>query len=300
MLRNFRLLALRKSRRSVSTTGVQFQKSEAKEETKDEKSTNASQINIYEQKSGLIEGSKIEYFMKKKEIGMTDDESTIKGKAKAKAKDFTALIFTGVAGVALSYALYTLYKQYFAKRPADYAFEIAQKYVKNNAEIEDQLGEYKIDTRDSKGHRRWGEDQVISSQIQAIPDKGLEVMKINFFLTTSNRKCLVHAMMVRAEGETDDAWFPMQIFGEIDYDQKFMVKQILFVDYSKEIKEGISLEILRQNAAEEQENIADARESYKSGALTDSKDKISNNLSTTSEAPLASSVDDSHRARPKW
>ena len=37
MLRNFRLLALRKSRRSVSTTGVQFQKSEAKEETKDEK-----------------------------------------------------------------------------------------------------------------------------------------------------------------------------------------------------------------------------------------------------------------------
>ena len=232
MLRNFRLLALRRSRRNVSTTGAHFQKNEAKDEIKDEKST-TSQINIYEQKSGLIEGSKIEYFMKKKEIGMTDDETTIKGKAKAKAKDFTALIFTGVAGVALSYALYTLYKQYFAKRPADYAFEIAQKYVRNNQEIEDQLGEYKIDTRDSKGHRRWGEDQVISSQIQAIPDKGLEVMKINFFLTTSNRKCLVHAMMVRAEGEADDAWFPMQIFGEIDYDQKFMVKQILFVDYAK-------------------------------------------------------------------
>jgi len=259
-----------------------------------EKSEKDKQINIYEQKSGLIEGSKIEYYMKKKEIGMTDDESTLKGKAKAKAKDFTALIFVGTAGIALSYALFTLYKQYFAKKPQDYAFEIAQEYVKNNTEIEDQLGvDYKIDTRDSKGHRRWGEDQVIASQVQKVEAfGGLEAIKVNFFLTTSNRKCLVHALMVRAEGEGDKDWFPMQIFGELDYDQKFMKSQILFIDYTKEIKEGISLEILRNTLSDEQDTISYAKSSLKNDS------KLSESTESTSK-PLAADSD-SDKPRKKW
>lgn len=312
MLRNFksfiirqqRLSKLEKSRSYTTTTHLNLPSQKQQENSEATTKTpndvpKSNQINIYEQKSGLIEGSKIEYYMKKKEIGMTDDETTLKGKAKAKAKDFTALIFVGTAGVALSYALYTLYKQYFAKKPADYAFEIAQQYVKNNTEIEDQLGvDYKIDTRDSKGHRRWGEDQVISSTVQKIEEfGGLEAIKINFFLTTSNRKCLVHALMVKAEGESPSQWFPMQVFGELDYDQKFMKSQILFIDYSKEIKSGVSLEILRNTLADEQDNISYAKDSL----LNKSETKASKNSVSSPLASEKSNDDDnSGRLRPKW
>lgn len=83
----------------------------------------ATQIDLRSQNTGMIEGSRINHFIKKKDIGMTDDESTVKGKVVAKTKDFTAFIFAGGAAIALGYALYVLAKEYFMKKPEDYAYE---------------------------------------------------------------------------------------------------------------------------------------------------------------------------------
>merc|ERR1712183_1229801 len=66
------------------------------EETLQENKT-ATQIDIRSSQTGMVEGSRINHYLKKKEIGMTDDESTVKGKVVAKSKDLTAFIFAGGA-----------------------------------------------------------------------------------------------------------------------------------------------------------------------------------------------------------
>ena len=103
------------------------------------KNTTATQIDIRNSQTGMIEGSRINHYLKKKEIGMTDDESTVKGKVVAKTKDFTAFIFAGGAAIALGYALYVLYCDYFAKKPEDYAYENAKKVVENHPALENSL-----------------------------------------------------------------------------------------------------------------------------------------------------------------
>ena len=74
----------------------------------------ATQINIRETRSDIIEGSKIQTFIKKKEVGLTDDESTATGYAKAKTKDLFATLFAGGACVVFGYAIYTLWSEYSA------------------------------------------------------------------------------------------------------------------------------------------------------------------------------------------
>ena len=79
---------------------------EPNETEKTEKDDKSTQINIYQTNSDWVEGSKIKTYIKKKQIGMTDDESTATGKAKAKAKDFTSIVFIGGACVALGFTLF--------------------------------------------------------------------------------------------------------------------------------------------------------------------------------------------------
>ena len=100
----------------------------------------ATQIDIRSSQTGMVEGSRINHYLKKKEIGMTDDESTVKGKVAAKSKDFVSILFAGGAVVALGAALVKLWQDYFKKQPEDYAYENAEKICLNHPNLENSLG----------------------------------------------------------------------------------------------------------------------------------------------------------------
>jgi len=283
----------------------------------------AKQVNIYEQKSDLIEGSKIKTYIQKKEVGLTDDESTTSGKIKAKSKDLTSILFIGGAAFALGYCLWDLWTSYFKKNDEDYAYEIAQKVVRNCVDLGDNLGvDFEIATTDKKGNRQWG-DKVSCGPVQMNDDIGLEMMPIVFFARNSTRSCLIRAFMVKKEGDSPDKFFPMLIFGELDYEQKYYSRKIFITDYREELKKHIDLDILRKSFADDQEATAFAIEAVKNDTQSESSDTITafgssssgtatassgitnfaastTSDSSTTSSSSATTTESSSRLRPKW
>lgn len=230
------------------STGSTLYQNKEPEIQADEKTT---QVNIREQRSDIIEGSKIDYYLKKKQTGLTDDESTIKGKVVAKTKDFTSLAFVGVALLGLGYAFYTVYTEYIKWSDKDYAFDIASKLCENNSTLENRLGvNYEISKNGSgkAGGRNFG-DSVQATEVFKPEDIGngtLECIQVTFFANTKSRKSIIQAIMVKEEGESPESYFPLYINAVVDYDKKYYAKNVTLYDYRKQLIEGTTLEILRQ------------------------------------------------------
>merc|ERR1739848_12392 len=100
-------------------------------------------------------------------------------------------------------------------------------------------------------------------------DIGLDVMVLAYFARNSNRSCLVRAFMVKKEGETADKFFPMLIYGELDYEQKYYSRKIIISNYREEINKHIDLDILRRSLKDDQEAKEFAIESLQSGKATE-------------------------------
>jgi len=212
------------------------------EETLQENKT-ATQIDIRSSQTGMVEGSRINHYLKKKEIGMTDDESTVKGKVVAKSKDLTAFIFAGGAAIALGYALYVLYKEYFSKKPEDYAYDNAAKCVQNHPVLENNLGvNFTVSMSDKSGRRNFG-SKVEHEPAQKFPDMGdhVELMTVQLYANTNTRKCVIMALMVKNEEEAPSEYVPLLIYGITDYDKKHYARKVVLIDYRAQMKEGIDL-----------------------------------------------------------
>jgi len=203
----------------------------------------ATQIDIRSQNTGMIEGSRINHYIKKKDIGMTDDESTVKGKVVAKTKDFTALIFAGGAAVALGYALYVLAKEYFMRKPEDYAYENAMKCCLNHPVLENSLGvNFEIAMTDKSGRRNFG-SKVEHEPAKKFPEMGdhVEIMNIQFYASTKTRKCMLLALMVKNEEDPASTYTPLLIYGITDYDKRNYARKVVLIDYRKQMNDGIDL-----------------------------------------------------------
>jgi len=213
-----------------------------KEEPLKENKT-ATQIDLRSQNTGMIEGSRINHYIKKKDIGMMDDESTIKGKVVAKTKDFTALIFAGGAAIALGYALYILAKEYFMKKPEDYAYENAMKCCLNHPVLENSLGvNYTVTMTDQSGRRSMG-SKVQHEPAQKYTEMGdhVELMRVQFYAATKSRKCMLEAYMIKNEEDSASTYTPYLIYGITDYDKKNYARKVILIDYRKQMADGIDL-----------------------------------------------------------
>lgn len=294
-------------------------KEELKETEVKKEEVKSTQINIYQTNSDLVEGSKIKTFIKKKSIGMTDDESTATGKAKAKAKDGLSIGFIVAACGALGYTIYTLLDEWLAWKPEDHAYEIAKKVIENDPKLENSLGiDFTIATTDAKGNRSWGE-KVQASAVSFDADLGLDMITVLLYASTKSRKCLVRAYLVKQEGEPDKKWFPMFIFGETDYDKKFYARTVQIVDNRADIHAKKDLETLRQkfwedqelkdsaiamlkkddeDAKKQRENSASSLGALGGGSAFETKQSQAPALQTLT--PDSSENDEVKRARPKW
>lgn len=203
----------------------------------------ATQIDLRSQNTGMIEGSRINHFIKKKDIGMTDDESTVKGKVVAKTKDFTAFIFAGGAAIALGYALYVLAKEYFMKKPEDYAYENAMKCCLNHPVLENSLGvNFNVTMTDKSGRRNFG-SKVEHEPATKFPEMGdhVEIMNVQFYAATKTRKCMLLALMVKNEEDSASTYTPLLIYGITDYDKRNYARKVILIDYRKQMNDGIDL-----------------------------------------------------------
>jgi len=203
----------------------------------------ATQIDLRSQNTGMIEGSRINHYIKKKDIGMTDDESTVKGKIVAKTKDFTAFIFAGGAAIALGYALYVLAKEYFMKKPEEYAYENAMKCCLNHPVLENSLGvNFTVTMTDKSGRRNFG-TKVEHEPAQPLPEMGdhVELMTVQFYAATKTRKCMLNALMVKNEEDSASSYTPLLIYGITDYDKRNYARKVILIDYRGQMNDGIDL-----------------------------------------------------------
>ena len=242
---------LSRSNRPISASSFRFQKQEPPKEPK-QPTPQTSKINLYQSKNELVEGSKIEHYMKKKSLGFTDDESTTTGKVKAKAKDFTALIATGFAGFMIISALGLLYKTYFKKTCKDYLYEKASEIQMNSNELVDHIGvDFKI-LKNEAGTKTFGDKVIASEKEKFSPDNNktktsnenstLESMTlVNYIDNGSGRSIMAQSVFIKKAEDTDDInnWMPYLCLVTLDYKNKMYNKKIIVCDNREAIRKAV-------------------------------------------------------------